>query len=295
MKFLFFLFSIFLFFNIANADNNVLREKISDYTKYKNAKIGLALHNLKTDDTLSINGNDRFVMQSVFKFHIAIALLSEVEKGNISLNKKIRISKEMLQQNTWSPIKTKYPNGVSLSIDEIIKYTVAQSDNIGCDILLNELSGTEYVQNFFKKYNISDLSIVYNEAEMHKEWENQFSNWTSPIASNLVLKLFFEGKILNKKYTKYLYDIMLSTSTGAKRIKGLLPAKTDVAHKTGSSGANTDGITAACNDIGIIKVNNDEYLLLSIYITDSKESDSDNELIIAELTKIIYDYYSESK
>lgn len=295
MKVFCILVSILFIINIARADNNELREKISDYSKSKNAKIGLALLNLKTHDSLYLNGNDKFVMQSVFKFHIAIALMAEVEKGNISLNKKIYISKDMLQQNTWSPIKTKFPDGVELSIDEILKYTVAQSDNIGCDILLDELSGTEKVQQFFKNHGILDLSIKYNESEMHKSWDNQFSNWTSPIASNSVLKLFFEGKLLNKENTEYLYNIMVSTSTGLNRIKGLIPKATEVAHKTGSSGSNSEGITAACNDIGIIKINKDEYLLLSIYITDSKESDSNNELIIAELSKLIFDYYSNRK
>ena len=45
---------------------------------------------------------------------------------------------------------------------------------------------------------------------------------------------------------------MIQTATGAKRLKGNLPAGSKVAHKTGCSGRNEAiGITAAVNDVGL--------------------------------------------
>ena len=43
---------------------------------------------------------------------------------------------------------------------------------------------------------------------------------------------------------------MIDTETGANKLKGMLPAKTVVGHKTGSSDRNADGMKTADNDAG---------------------------------------------
>ncbi len=46
-------------------------------------------------------------MQSVFKFHIALAVLDLVDQGKLSLDQKVFIKKSELLPNTWSPIRKK--------------------------------------------------------------------------------------------------------------------------------------------------------------------------------------------
>ena len=53
------------------------------------------------------------------------------------------------------------------------------------------------------------------------------------------------GDLLPRAETELLLDYMLQTTTGARRIKGRLPADTPVAHKTGST-------AVVVNDAGII-------------------------------------------
>jgi beta-lactamase class A/beta-lactamase class A VEB len=88
---------------------------------------------------------------------------------------------------------------------------------------------------------------------------------------------------------------MKETSTGQGRLKGLLPAGTVVAHKTGSSGTNEEGLTAATNDIGIVFLPNGAHFVISVFVTDSKENDETNERIIAEIGKVAYDYFKVKK
>ncbi|QIY83243.1 hypothetical protein HER18_06735 [Chryseobacterium sp. NEB161] len=86
---------------------------------------------------------------------------------------------------------------------------------------------------------------------------------------------------------------MEETSTGAKRLKGNLPENTVVAHKTGTSGADKKGKTAATNDIGVISLPNSEHLVISVFVTDSFENDQTNEKIIADVAKASFDYYNK--
>ena len=45
---------------------------------------------------------------------------------------------------------------------------------------------------------------------------------------------------------------MIDTETGANKLKGMLPAKTVVGHKTGSSDHNADSMKTADNDAGLV-------------------------------------------
>ena len=84
---------------------------------------------------------------------------------------------------------------------------------------------------------------------------------------------------------------MKQTTTGMDRIKGLLPAKTVVAHKTGSSGTNKEGLTAAVNDMGIVFLPNGKHFFISVFVSDSREDAKTNEKTIAEIAKAAWDYF----
>ncbi len=279
--------------SVTNAFSQIdlLRSKIENILNGKKAKVGVAISSLDTKDTLSINGNERLVMQSVFKFHIALAVMYLIEEGKLSLSQEVFVSKAELMPNTWSPLRDKYPDGnVKVTLDEILRFTVAQSDNNGCDILLKLVGGTSRVNDFIHSIGINDVSISKTEEEMHKGVEAQFANWTTPIAASMLLDKFSYTYSQNKSLN-YLWQIMTETTTGPKRLKGLLPEGTIVAHKTGSSDTNDEGMTYAVNDIGIVVLPYGRKYSIAVFVTNSYESYDDSEKIIADISKATYDYF----
>jgi beta-lactamase class A len=85
---------------------------------------------------------------------------------------------------------------------------------------------------------------------------------------------------------------MIQSGPGAKRIKGLLPQGTIVAHKTGTSGT-INGLTRATNDVGIITLPNGNHLAIAVFISDSYDSHADRELAIAKAAKAAFDFWKE--
>ena len=142
----------------AQPADTLLRE-IERIVSSRNAVVGVAISGNNGEDTMSVNGDRHFPMQSVFKFHIALAVLSEIDKGRFSLNQKIKIVKEDLLPEIFSSIKEKYPDGTTLSISEILKYTITESDGIGCDLLLKLIGGPQSVEDYFAKLfkNLLDM------------------------------------------------------------------------------------------------------------------------------------------
>ncbi|HYP50553.1 MAG TPA: serine hydrolase, partial [Pyrinomonadaceae bacterium] len=139
------------------------------------------------------------------------------------------------------------------------------------------------------------VSIKFNEEDQQRDWDLQFQNWTTPIAANKVLSSFYDNrkKLLSPKSYDFIWKAMKDTETGRNRLKGQLPEKTVVAHKTGSSGTNrTTGITAAVNDIGIVFLPNGQHFFISVFVTNSKEDAATNEKIIADISKAAWNYFT---
>ena len=273
---------------------NVLRQKLQQIVSTKNAVVGVSIIGNNGKDTLSLNGAGHFPLQSVFKFHIALAVLSQIDKGKFSLDQKIKIEKKDLLPDLYSPIREKYPNGASLTIAEILENTVSASDNVGCEVLLRLLGGPQVVEEYFTKNKFKDVSIKINEEVQQANWDLQFQNWTTPKAANEVLAAFYynKKKLLSQKSYDFIWKTMRDTETGKARLKGQLPKGTVVAHKTGSSGANKEGLTAAVNDIGIVFLPNGRHFFISVFVTNSKENADTNEKIIADIAKATWDYFN---
>ena len=271
-----------------------LKKEILQITKDKNATVAVSVLDFGNDKTVHINGNKKLPMLSVFKFHIGLAVLNEVDQGKLNLDQKILIKKSDLLENTCSPIRERFPEGnIEMPLGLLIKYTVAESDNNGCDILLRLIGGTETVQKFINSKGVRNFTIKVNEEQMHQGFEFMYLNTTTANSANQLLKDFRDKKIVSKTSTDFLMTTMLETSTGKNKIVAQLPESVPVAHKTGSSGKNEKGLTIAENDIGIVTLPGGKSYALSIFVSDSMESAETNTKMIADISKIVFDYFSK--
>lgn len=288
---------LFAFFTLVNCtDKNIIKTEKPDLKKEiensiagKNATVGVSVLDFETNQLIDINGDKKLPMLSVFKFHIALAVLKEVDQRKLNLDQKIFIKKSELLENTWSPIREKYPNGnVDLPLSEILKYTVAQSDNNGCDILLRLIGGTAIVQSFMNKKGLKDFQIKYNEEDMN--YKNMAENYSSTNSIVLLLQDFYQNKIVSKSSTDFLMKIMLETTTGENKLVAQLPKETSIAHKTGSSGKNDEGMTIAENDMGIVTLPNGKHYAICVFVNNSMESQEVNEKMIADISKLTFNF-----
>ena len=291
-----FLAILFIVLELPLAAQSDLREMIASEIAGADARVGVAFKHIERGDTLSHNGNQKFPMQSVYKLHLGLAVLNQVEQGKLSLNQKIRISKSDLLENSWSPIAKKYPDGnVELTVRELLKYSISQSDNSACDILFRLVGGPAGVEQFMRRSGIENVSIVYTEAEMHKSWDAQYSNWTTPTAMVELLDRVQRQRVLRAEATAFVLNVMAETITGAKRIKGQLPPETIVAHKTGMSGLSEEGIRGAVNDVGIITLPDGTHVAIAFFITDTKVEVEPLESLMAKISKHVFDHFAAEK
>ncbi|MCF6406640.1 class A beta-lactamase, subclass A2 [Chitinophaga filiformis] len=273
----------------SNAQKKTDRKKIHEIAQTAKGHVGMAMMSLEDGDTITLNGSDHFPMQSVFKLPLAIAVLDQVDKGKFSLDQVIHIRKEDLLPGTWSPIRVKFPEGTDMKLSDILAYTVSQSDNNGCDLLFRLVGGTAYVEQYIHSLGVDSIAIRATEEQASKAWEVQYSNWSSPVAMLQLLKGVHTGKYLSKASNDFLLKIMKETTTGPARMRGLLPKDAVVAHKTGTSDTNADGLTAATNDVGIVTLPNGRHYAIAVFVSDTKADTATREGVIAQLTRLFWD------
>ena len=277
---------------------HTLKRQIEQVIEGKSATVAVSIQGMESKETLSINGSVHLPMQSVFKLHLAAAVLHQIDKGKFGINDTIKLTPELILEykHLWSPLRKKYPKGGMVLIKELLQYNVAWSDNVACDVLLDLIGGPEAVQKYIHGLGVKDIAIVDKEIVLQSDWSRQYLNWSTTDACNSLLQILFENEgVLSASSHEFLMSTLKGTSTGKGKIRGQLSKDVVVAHKTGSSGKNKDGLTGATNDIGIVFLPENRYFYISIFVSDSKEDEETNQKMMADIVKLAWDYFQTKK
>lgn len=235
------------------------------------------------------NSTRKYPLLSVFKLHVAVAVLAWADKENKPLDTLINVSAAEINKDMYSPMLQKYGvENFSLPLRELLRYMVAESDNNACDILIRRLGGIKAVAAYIRKIGLPETEIKVTEAEMNENVMLQYAN-RAPLSEIIkLLQLIQNEKLFSAALHKELLKIMTQTSTGADKIKKYLPEDMIVAHKTGSSYRLPNGQKIADNDVAIIK-NSYDISYLAVMVADSSASDKENAETIARIAKVLSD------
>lgn len=277
-----------------NAPSKVeLYDRIEQISRAAQGRVGVAATVFKTGESVTFNGEQRFPMQSVYKFPIGMAVLAQVDQGKLKLEQKVRVEKnDFVSELQHSPIRDNHPQGVELSIAELLKSMVSESDGTACDVLLRLIGKPEVVTQYLRTLGVDGIVVANTEKEIGQDKSVQYRNWATPESAVMLLRTLNEGQGLSASSQTLLLRLMTETPTGLRRIKGLLPNGTIVAHKTGTS-RTVNGVTAATNDVGLVTLPNGQHLAVAVFVSDSTANDAAREEVIARVARAMWDEWSE--
>ncbi|MEQ1642427.1 MAG: serine hydrolase [Pyrinomonadaceae bacterium] len=281
-------------------------------------KVGVAAIVLETGEAALLNADDRFPMQSVYKLPISMAVMDQVRREKLELDEKVGVTNEdMVRAGMRSPLRDENPNGGEFAIRELIRLAMVESDGTASDVLMRVAGGATEIQSYLTQIGIRDMKVVNTEKEMGRDWETQYENWSTPVASIELLRWLHgtyveSGRTSDARCSEALggvectrtmngyetfYSFMIGSATGPLRLKGQLPKEVSVAHKTGSGG-NRNGITSATNDIGIINLSigpdlaKRNHLAIAVFVSDSPADEKTREAVIAKIAKACWDRWN---
>ena len=148
-------------------NSQVISDSISKIASEYPGEIGVAVI-INNQDTVTVNNKSIYPMMSVFKVHQALALCNDFDKKGISLDTLVKINREKLDPKTWSPMMKDYSTSViSLTVRDLLRYTLIQSDNNASNIMFKNILNTAQTDSFIAKLiPHSSFQIAYTEEEM---------------------------------------------------------------------------------------------------------------------------------
>lgn len=106
------------------------------------------------------------------KYPQALAVLHYLHQHNQPLFTKIFIPKEALLDDTYSPLRDKYPGGnIYMPIDQLLDYTIQKSDNNACDILFNYTGGVSYTDSYIRSLGINNFPYQRQKMTCMRIWQ----------------------------------------------------------------------------------------------------------------------------
>jgi len=215
-----------------------LERVIAEIAKQADGKVGVGAVLLETGDSAYLERKGHFAMQSVYKLPIAMALAQAIDRRTYDVDSDISITPaDYVRRGFHSPIRNLNPRGTVMRLDDIIRYSLSESDGSANDVLLRLAGGPQNVQQYLSSIGITDMMIADSTKDISKDWDTQYRNWATPEASVDLLRDLIERRAgLSERTTTLIFDSMLEAETGRHRIHKALPQGATLAHKTGTGG-----------------------------------------------------------
>jgi beta-lactamase class A len=282
--------------------------------------VGVSAIHIESGRRIAFNASKRFPMASTYKVPIAVQLLTRVDQGKITLDQMVELKPNDLHPGGGVLTTLFNKAGVVLSVRNLLELMLLISDNSATDLLLRLAGGPEAVTARMRALGIRDMEIhrptinLIADAEGYNlppetEWKPELfkklyeattpesrkaaaakfeadsRDTTTPETMAVLLERIYRGDLLKRESGALLLDIMERCRTGEARLKGILPAETTVAHKTGTIG----GIT---NDVGIITLPDDAgHIVIAVFVNSSEKGIPERERAIAQIARAVYDFF----
>lgn len=243
---------------------------------------------LSGDSLLVAGDSSQLPLMSVFKMHIAIAVL---DKG-IAIDSVVSLGPSDVRENTYSPMRDeKRTRSFDITVDSLMYYSVCRSDNNACDFLIDLAGGIGEVDRCIRRLGINDFALAETENSMHEDLVRCYNNRSTLEALCRVIEAVFSGRALSPESTQYLAALLGKSSTGLDKIASGIAPEAFLGHKSGMSDRNADGIRMATGDVAAFTRPDGSTAYIAILVKDSSETDGQSSALFKELSAAVFDAY----
>jgi beta-lactamase class A len=244
----------------------ILPPQVSDAT------LGVTAIHLESGKRVSIRGDERFPMGSVYKFPIGLAVMKLVDEGKLRLDDKVTITEFSVGH---SPLRDEAKGKpVTMTHRELVRYMVSLSDNTPCDYYIRTL-GAKAINARLQALGVSGIRVDRTEkaisVDIKRDGKAHYAadvrdTATPDAMADLLVKFWQRKDGLSRASHDLLVHWMTVTATGPNRVKAALPKGATFIHKTGTMPGTT-------NDVGIVILRGGEdHIVLAIFSKGSKRN-----------------------
>ncbi len=271
-----------------------------------------------------VRAEERFPLQSVMKLLVGFAVLDGVDTKGWRLDEPVTLRKEDLSLFVQPVSKLVGPQGYRTTVGDLVRRAIIDSDSAAVDNLITRIGGTAVVNDALSRHGIRGLRVDRDERHLQTEiagitWKPSYidadvldreihavpepirdrayaayqrdpRDTATPAGMADFLLRLANGELLSKPSTGFLLQAMKECATYPGRLKAGVPASWEISHKTGTS-PDWKGVTAATNDVGILRTPDGALLSISAFLADSPASSSARDASLAAISKLVVSRY----
>ena len=262
-----------------------IHDRINELGRGFDGRVGIAVRAIDDGWSTGWRADDLYPQQSVSKLWVSITALDAVDKGRVSLDDQVTLSRDDLTL-FHQPIAAKIlSGGYTTTLGDLMFKAITTSDNTANDKLMRSVGGAQAVREMIAAKRLGSIRFYNGEKALQSKiagliWSPSYSvgnafyqardalplavrraafnryvadpyDGAAPSAIVNALARLKLGLLLSPESTRRLLYIMANTHTGPNRLKGGLQPGWTLNHKTGT-GQVLGSQQAGYNDIGIL-------------------------------------------
>jgi beta-lactamase class A len=277
-----------------------LEQRLARIAGEAGGRVGVAAVLVETGERVRLEGGEGFPMQSVFKLPVALQVLHLVDEGRLDLAEQVKLGPSDMRRG-HSPLRDRWPGGITLPVEELLRLMLVESDNTAADALLARAGGPPAVTARLHALGVAGIRVDRSEDELARDlldggtpalqrYLQDPRDTATPDGMADLLVLIARGQELKPATHARLVLWLEQTRTGPRRIRGLLPAGTRVGDRTGT-GPDRGGINACTNDVGIVTLPDGRRIAVAVFSKGSPRPLAVRERTIARIARALYDHW----
>ena len=283
-------------------------------------RIGIAVEDVQQGWIASYGGQFLAPQQSVSKLWVALTVFDAIDRGQVHLDDPVVVRREDMSV-FYQPIQDHLTYGpFNTTVETLLNYQIAQSDNAANDILDRLVGGEAAVERVLTDRHISGIRSGPEERVLQArtaavDWRPEYSFgrafWAArdavPMGTRIAaleaylaepedgatavamvdgLARLKRGELLSPASTAKMLDIMASTETGPMRLKSGLPEGWSIAHKTGT-GQDLADLGTGYNDVGLITAPDGHVYAVAAMIASTRETIPERQAVMGDVARAI--------
>ncbi|MFQ5753176.1 MAG: serine hydrolase [bacterium] len=260
---------------------------------FPEATVAVVYKNLASNEILAINEKEMMHAASTMKVPVMIEVFKQAEEDRFNLDDSVVVKNEFKSimdgslyamdigedsdESIYDQINKK------MTIRDLTNQMITVSSNLATNLLIERV-GVQNVTKTMQEIGAHDIQVLRGVEDL-KAYRAGKNNVTDAHDLMLVMAAIAQKQVVTAQACEQMIEILRHQKFNDK-IPALLPASVKVAHKTGS-------ITKIDHDFGIVYPRNyPPYILVVLTkgIADKKQAEN----LISEISKLIYDYHSNS-
>ncbi|MBS0334446.1 MAG: serine hydrolase [Proteobacteria bacterium] len=288
--------------------------------------VGISVSDVTAGWTASIDGDRTFPQQSVSKLWVALTVMQAIDDKRLALDQSVTMHQED-RSVFYQPLASRIrgPNGFTITVADLLRHALIESDNAANDMLIREVGGADVVTRMIAHKRLAGLAVGGTERDVQTRtagltWRPEYGQtWifkqaraqlpdevrdqalaaylanppdgATPNGITTALSALKRGELLSPDSTDFMLGLMGEARTGVMRLHAGLQPGWALAHKTGT-GPDWRGASVGINDVGLLTAPDGHTYAVAVMVRQTKQPNSARHRLMINVARAVEGYWA---